>query len=123
MQREQVSEYAVGFPEAVARQAVRHLLQHARQRKLQEDVCFGLWYPGSGARRLSAVVERVLLPEAGDRILSGNVSFTEAYFRRTLTAALKRKAGIALMHSHLGPGWQDLSLDDQASEASFAGRI
>lgn len=123
MRLDQFTDRGVVFPERLHIVTAKHLLQHIRQRKLQEDICFALWRPSTGANRLTAVIYDVLLPEAGDRILAGNVSFTEQYFRRVLTVALEQRSGLALLHSHLGPGWQDLSPDDHASEGSFAGRI
>lgn len=123
MQVEQFTDRAVAFPQGAHTSIVEHLLRHVRLRKLQEDVCFALWHPSMGETRVTAVVYHALLPGEGDRILAGNVSFTEQYFRRALSEALKQQAGLALLHSHLGPGWQNLSPDDFASEASFAGRV
>src|ERR1700733_2858923 len=123
MQIERFADRAAALPEKVHSSIAEHLLRHIRSRKLQEDVCFAFWRPSCGATRLTAVLYQALLPEEGDRILAGNVSFTEQYFRRALTDALRQQAGLALLHSHLGPGWQNLSPDDHASEASFAGRV
>jgi ThiF family protein len=123
MQIERFADRAAALPEEVHSSIAEHLLRHIRSRKLQEDVCFAFWRPSCGATRLTAVLYQALLPEEGDRILAGNVSFTEQYFRRALTDALRQQAGLALLHSHLGPGWQNLSPDDHASEASFAGRV
>src|SRR6266852_8127642 len=120
----EVSEYqdrAVAFPEAVHNSIVGHLLQHVRQRRCQEDICFALWRPSKGAERITCIVYREVLPRDGDRILAGNVNFTEQYFRRALTETLEQKAGLAVLHSHLGPGWQDLSPYDYASEAALGG--
>lgn len=116
-------DFGTAFPEQVHNSISIHLLQHYRQRKLQEDVCFALWRPSRGGRRFTGVIYEAMLPGDGDRVLAGNVSFTEQYFRRALTAAVDQGAGLALLHSHLGPGWQDLSMDDRTSEGSFAGRV
>jgi molybdopterin/thiamine biosynthesis adenylyltransferase len=116
-------EYAAAFPQAVHESIASHLLQHIRQRRRQEDLCFALWRPSAGSDRLTSVIYEPILPGDGDRILAGNVNFNEQYFRRALTEALNQKAGLAVLHSHLGPGWQDLSPDDYASESSFGGRV
>lgn len=116
-------EYAAALPQAVHESIASHLLQHIRQRRRQEDLCFALWRPSAGSERLNSVVYNPILPGDGDRILAGNVNFNEQYFRRALTEALSQKAGLAVLHSHLGPGWQDLSPDDYASESSFGGRV
>lgn len=115
--------YAAAFPQAVHESITSHLLQHIRQRRRQEDLCFALWRPSVGSDRLTSVIYDPILPGDGDRILAGNVNFNEQYFRRALTEALNQKAGLAVLHSHLGPGWQDLSPDDYASESSFGGRV
>lgn len=116
-------DYAVGLPQTVHESIAEHLLHHVRQRRRQEDLCFALWHPSNGTERLTCIVYEPILPRDGDRLLSGNVNFNEQFFRRALTEALNQRAGLAVMHSHLGPGWQDLSPDDYASESSFGGRI
>jgi hypothetical protein len=60
-------------------------------------------------------VDEVVFPQDNERILRGNVAFTEAYLRRVL-AQRPRDCGVALLHSHLGPGWQDMSEDDVVAE-------
>ena len=123
MEIDKYRRYAAAFPESLHRPVADHLLQHIRQRKRQEDLCFALWRPSNGTERFSCVICEPILPHDGDRSLMGNVSFTEQYFRRALTDALNQNAGLAVLHSHLGPGWQDLSADDYASESSFGGRV
>lgn len=81
----------------------------------QEDLTFALWRPSVGTKRLTAVLQRLVLPEDGDRILDGNVLFTADYLSRVL-AAVPGGYGVALLHSHLGPGWQDMSRDDDVAE-------
>src|SRR6266571_4366421 len=92
----------------------------------QEDLTFALWRPSWGCTRLTAILERLVLPEPGDRMLHGNVAFTPEYVQRVLELADNR-FGIALLHSHLGPGWQGMSHDDVVAErdrlaAAVAGR-
>lgn len=80
----------------------------------QEDLTFALWRPSWGHTRLTAVLQRLVLPEENDRILQGNVAFTPDYVQRVL--GLADGCGIALLHSHLGPGWQGMSRDDVVAE-------
>jgi len=81
----------------------------------QEDLCFAYWRPSLGRRRLTAIVNELVLPREGERILQGNVAFTADYLARVLDERLEG-AGIALLHSHLGPGWQGMSDDDVVAE-------
>ena len=96
--------------------ACDHLLQHRRRGELQEDLCFGLWTPSTGAERETAIVTAVLLPARGERDLHGNASFEPRYLTRVVRAAIKRGQGLAFMHSHLTPGWQGMSPTDVEAE-------
>ena len=96
--------------------ARRHLLRHYRKNQLQEEICFGLWYPSEGRDRLSAVVHTLLLPDPGEVQLHGNASFEGRYVTRATREALKCSAGLVLMHSHPSSGWQDLSEPDICAE-------
>jgi hypothetical protein len=92
----------------------------------QEDLTFALWRPSWGRTRLTAILQRLILPEPGDRLLHENVAFTPDYIQRVLQLA-DDGCGIALLHSHLGPGWQGMSHDDVVAErdrlaAAVAGR-
>lgn len=102
------------------------LRAHFDRGPLQEDLTFALWKPSRGKGRFTAVIERLVLPLDGERLLHGNVAFTAEYFQRVLSLA-QAGYGIALLHSHLGPGWQDMSDDDIVAEktrlaAPVAGR-
>ena len=109
-------KYSAAFPTPIHRQAVQHLLRADHQ----EDLCFGLWNPSQGAGRLTACIREVLLPEAGDRNVHGNVDFNPQYFERAIASARKANCGLALLHSHLGPGWQEMSDDDIEAENGHA---
>jgi hypothetical protein len=91
---------------------LRHHFAHVG---MQEDLTFAIWRPSVGTRRMSFVLDRALLPNEDERILEGNVSFTSDYLSRVL-ASLEPGMGLALIHSHLGPGWQDMSEDDVVAE-------
>lgn len=94
----------------------KHLLQHYQNDALQEDLCFALWRPSTGAERYSALVYQIILPETGDRSLHGNASFESKYLARVVKAACESEAGIAFMHSHPGAGWQGMSSADVEAE-------
>ena len=79
------------------------LRQHFVHERLQEDLTFATWRPSRGRRRMTLVLGEALLPNDDERILEGNVSFTVDYLSRAL-ASLEPGTGLALIHSHLGPG-------------------
>ena len=93
-----------------------HLLQHFRQNKPQEDLCFALWRPSRGNSRYTALIDEILLPENGERLLHGNASFQPNFLVRAMRLAREKNAGVAFMHSHPGPGWQGMSGADIEAE-------
>ena len=101
---------------AVHREACEFLLAHIRRGERQEDLCFALWRPSTGAKRTTALVFRLILPREGERDLHGNASFDGSYLSRAIRLAAGNRAGIAFLHSHLTPGWQDLSDEDVIAE-------
>ena len=94
----------------------RHLLQHYENGELQEDLCFALWRPSTGADRFTALIDGIALPRTGERSLHGNASFEPQYLARVIAKARGQNAGIALMHSHPGDGWQGMSGPDIEAE-------
>lgn len=98
------------------RAAANHLLQHFRNAESQEDLCFALWLPSTGATRLTALISEILLPRSDERLLHGNASFAPHYLARAVLTARQRNMGLAFMHSHPSPGWQDLSSADIVAE-------
>lgn len=102
--------------EAVAEEALEHLLGRIRQGERQEDLCFAQWHPSTGPERLSAVVSGLLLPQPGDRRLHGNVSFRPEYLARAVRLACRANAGVVFMHSHADDGWQPMSQTDVVAE-------
>ena len=110
-------EFSIAITEALDAELAAHLDKGPNQ----EDLAFALWRPSVGRTRLTAILQQVTLPEDGERILQGNVAFTAEYVQRVLQLAESRDGadggyGIALLHSHLGPGWQDMSRDDVIAE-------
>lgn len=111
-----MTTYSAAMTEVIHRDAMRHLIRDDHQ----EDLCFGLWYPSDGRTRRTALIRELILPESGDRLLHGNASFTAQYFERALMIAARENAGLVFMHSHLGPGWQDMSFPDIRAEQGHA---
>jgi hypothetical protein len=101
----------------------RALGGHLHKPCRQEDLAFAYWRPSVGARRYTAIVGSIAWPSDADRDLHGKVAFHQAYLARVL-AEVPPGAGVAFMHGHLGPGWQDLSEDDLAAEHDrLAGQV
>lgn len=119
-------QLSVAMTESLHTELSTHLSAHIAEGRLQEDLAFALWRPSNGHRRTTAIVEQVVWPEEGDRLLQGNVAFTPDYVQRVLHLT-GQDYGVALIHGHLGPGWQDMSHDDVVAErdrlaAAVAGR-
>lgn len=93
-----------------------HLLQHYQRGECQEELCFALWRPSTGRLRRTALIDEVILPKPGERILHGNTSFEPDYQVRAIKLACEKKAGLAFMHSHPSPGWQGMSGPDIEAE-------
>lgn len=100
-----------------------HLLAHQRRGVVQEDLTFALWHPSIGATRATALLHSAVFPFESERQLQGNVSFDTSYFERVLDIASQKNMGVALLHSHIGPGWQGLSRDDDVAESRLAGAV
>ena len=96
--------------------ASNHLLRHFQQHEPQEDLCFALWRPSTGKERLTGLIDRIILPETGERSLHRNASFKPCYLSRAIELARVENAGLAFMHSHPGTGWQGLSHTDVNAE-------
>lgn len=111
---------SVAMTAALDAAAQAHLLRPDRQ----EDLCFGLWYPSRGATRMTAILNKLILPLDNERHVHGNASFEASYFERALSEAAAAGAGLALMHSHpFGSGWQMMSEDDVDAEQGRAGAV
>jgi molybdopterin-synthase adenylyltransferase len=108
--------YSTALSSAVHAAATAYLLRADGQ----EDLCFGLWYPSRGTERTTALLQRLILPQPGERLVHGNASFLPAYFQRALGEAMAAGAGLAFLHSHPAPGWQGMSPDDVRAEDGHA---
>ena len=112
-------KYRVVLREALHRQLADHLLSEIRRGGAQEEACLALWRRGDGFNRYSGILGEVVLPQDGDRDLHGNVTVHGGYLNRVLDRALKAQAGVAVLHSHPGPGWQALSGMDDDTERNI----
>ena len=89
--------------------------EHLHKDARQEDLAFAYWRPSVGQHRHTAVITELVLPESGDRVLHGNVSFLPQYLRRVL-ADIPEGCGVAFLHGHPHAGWQGMSHDDVVAE-------
>lgn len=108
------------YSAAIPSQGNDQLLAHLLRDDGQEDLCFALWYPSQGKKRTTALIQRVILPNQGERDVHGNASFLPEYLERLIALALEHNSGIAFIHSHPGPGWQGMSEDDVLAEERMA---
>ncbi len=108
--------FEAALPEALAEEAQDHLLGWLRRNERQEDLCFALWRPSTGAFRTTGLVTELLLPRDDERQLHGNASFEASYLGRAVHRACRTKTGVAFMHSHPRPGWQTMSKADVLAE-------
>ena len=108
--------YDAVLTQAAHEQACALLLGPVSQGHLQEELCFALWRPSTGKARTSALIFKIVPPMEGEHHLHGNASFESAYLTRVIRLACSRKVGVAFMHNHLGPGWQDMSAPDVVAE-------
>ncbi len=105
--------------ESLHRTLANHLSSGFRGGDVQEEACLALWWPGDGCNCYSGILGEVMLPQAGDRDLHGNVTVQGGYLNRVVDRALEVNAGVAVLHSHPGPGWQALSGMDEDTESTI----
>jgi molybdopterin-synthase adenylyltransferase len=108
--------YSAAMTFDVHAEAASHLIRKDRQ----EDLCFAVWHPSKGANRTTALIHRLILPRNGERRVHGNASFESSYFERAIGEAVEAEGGLAFLHSHPAPGWQDMSSDDIRAEQGHA---
>lgn len=97
------------------------LRNHLLRADGQEDLCLATYRPSTGARRRTALLQQVDLPEPGDRDVHGNATITGDYVWRVATRAAEQGEGLVILHSHpRGRGWQQMSLPDYDAERAYA---
>lgn len=104
-----------GLSIAFTGQVDQEFAAHFATDSCQEDLTFAYWRPSRGAERYTAILHDLQLPATHERLLQGNVAFTAEYVSRVLDER-PDGSGVALIHSHLGPGWQGMSHDDIVAE-------
>ena len=109
-------KYSIALAGEVHQQAANHLIRN----DMQEDLCFAIWFPSQGKQRKSALIQRLILPLDGERNVHGNVSFNSNYLARAIQEARNADGGLAFLHSHPYPGWQNMSPDDIVAEQRIA---
>ncbi|MBI4005731.1 MAG: ThiF family adenylyltransferase [Gammaproteobacteria bacterium] len=110
---------SVAIPAATVLRMFEHLIRADKE----EDLLFALWYPSQGVTRYTALIHTPVFPQPGDRQRHGNASFNPQYLERVCAFAMQTNAGVAFIHSHPVPGWQDMSLDDIVAEQKMAGAV
>ena len=113
--------FDIAMTEDINVMARAHLLSFLTKGQLQEDLCFALWTPSTGAGRVTAVLNQVILPDHNERLLHGGASFIPSYMSRAVRLAVREKKGLAFMHSHPSPGWQGMSAEDVVAERDVIG--
>ena len=104
-------DFSVAFTSSIEEKLVRHFDKGYRQ----EDLTFAYWKASRGKARFTAILNELKLPEEHEHILQRNVAFTSDYLSRIIDD-LPNDTGIALLHSHFSPGWQEMSDDDIIAE-------
>ena len=104
------------FSVAIGGDIHRQLTQHLIRKDRQEDICFATYVQSRGKERFTGILSKLIMPQHDERNVHGNASFMPAYVERALQVAADRKEGLALLHSHPCPGWQDMSPDDIIAE-------
>ncbi|MCY4263261.1 MAG: hypothetical protein OXE78_00155, partial [Gammaproteobacteria bacterium] len=109
-------KYEAVMPGSVDERARKLLLRYVDNGQCQEELSFGLWHRSTGESRHTGILFDIIPPQLGERKLHGNASFSAEYLARSVSLACARKAGLAFMHNHFTPGWQDMSKPDVIAE-------
>ncbi len=107
-----MKELSVNINEETHIQLCNHLIRS----DAQEDLCFATYVPSTGTKRFTAIISEIILPKENERSVHGNAEFYPNYLLRAVQIANERKEGIAFLHSHPFPGWQDMSISDEIAE-------
>lgn len=96
------------------------LFSHLIRADGQEDLCFATYITSKGKNRVTGNLSKLILPEADERNVHGNVGFLPGYFQRALRIATEAKEGLVFLHSHPSSGWQGMSMDDVVAETRMS---
>jgi hypothetical protein len=108
--------FAVGMSGDVATAMRQHLIRSDGQ----EDVLAATYIVSTGQNRTSMLINGVIRPQPGERLVRGTAAFTGAYVLRAATEAKTKGLGLVLLHSHPGgSGWQGLSNPDHDTESEY----
>lgn len=119
-----ITAVAERYSVAMTAQLEKGLLDHLIRHDGQEDLCLAVYQPSTGASRLSALLEEVVLPREGETEVHGTVSFTGEYVLRAAAKAQEAGGGVVILHSHPGGrGWQGMSGPDNDAEAAYANLV
>lgn len=108
------------FSVAMTDETHQALFNHLIRTDGQEDLCFATYIPSTGKKRQTGIITKIIFPKENERNIHGNVGFMPNYFECVLQIAQQRKEGIAFLHSHPYPGWQDMSPDDIIAETRMS---
>lgn len=112
-------KHRVLMREKLHRKLESHLASRFQLGSVQEEACLAIWRRGDGLNRYTGILGEVFLPKDGERDLHGNVTVHGSYLNRVLDEAVRASAGVAVLHSHPGPGWQSLSGMDDDTERNI----
>ncbi|MHB1105404.1 MAG: ThiF family adenylyltransferase [Lutibacter sp.] len=107
-----MKRFSIAIPENLNDELCYYLIRDDKE----EDLIFALWNESIGSNRDTALIYELIYPEEGDRQRHGNVSFNPQYIKRVCLKAAEKNCGIAFIHSHPFPGWQNMSNDDIIAE-------
>ena len=108
---------SVAMTEATERELVKRLARPDGQ----EDVCLATYRSSTGRTRSTALINRIIPPEPGERHVHGNATITGDYILRAAQIAKRDNCGLALLHSHpRATHWQSMSEPDRDAESSYS---
>jgi hypothetical protein len=111
-----MTRYSVAVPAAIAHAMQEHLIRGDGQ----EDVLIATYLLSTGRSRTTALIQTVIFPEPGERLVHGSASFTSGYVLRAANQAQALGHGLVLLHSHpSGRNWQGLSRPDHDTESGY----
>lgn len=91
--------------------------------KSEEEICFVTWNPAEGKSWFNILLDKIILPEKGDRVRHGTVSVMPQYVDRCKEFAREKKSGLVMIHTHPhSSGHQGVSRPDLFYEQDVLAR-